>query len=64
MNNPTGSSPAGDLPFLASFDLETKTSDIIWRSPEGFFEYVVRVLDADNLELLTRKESAKEVPNY
>lgn len=64
MNNPVGSSPKGDLPFLATFDLVTKKTDIIWRSPEGYYESIVRVMNADKLELLTRKESEKEVPNY
>ncbi|MEO6612871.1 MAG: prolyl oligopeptidase family serine peptidase [Chitinophagaceae bacterium] len=64
MNNQTGSSPKGDLPFLATFDLSTRKSDIIWRSNEGYFENVVNVLDADKLQLLTRRESEKEVPNY
>ena len=64
MNNTTGASPKGDLPFLATFDLTTKKLDIIWRSPEGYFESVVRVLNPDKLELLTRKENEKEVPNY
>ena len=64
MNNLSGSSPKGDLPFLATFDLTTKKTDIIWRSQEGYFENVVRVMNADKLELLTRRESEKEVPNY
>ncbi len=64
MNNTTGSSPKGDLPFLAKFDIATKKNDIIWRSAEGGFEYVSDVLDADKLVLLTRKESQKQVPNY
>ena len=64
MNNQTGSSPKGDLPFLATFELATKKTDIIWRSNEEYFESVVSVLNADKLELLTRKESEKEVPNY
>jgi dipeptidyl aminopeptidase/acylaminoacyl peptidase len=64
MNNPVGASPKGDLPFLATFDLTTKKLDIIWRSPEGYFESIVRVLDPDKLELITRKENEKEVPNY
>ena len=64
MNNPAGSSPKGDLPFLATFDLTTKKTDILWRSQEGYFENVVRVMNADKLELLTRRESEKEVPNY
>lgn len=64
MNNLTGASPEGDRPFLASFDLTTKKSNIIWRCQEGYFEMVVRVMDADKLELLTRRESEKEMPNY
>ncbi|MBI5856796.1 MAG: prolyl oligopeptidase family serine peptidase [Sphingobacteriales bacterium] len=64
MNNPVGSSPKGDLPFLATFDLATKKTDIIWRSNETDFEYVAKVMDADKLQLLTRKENEKEVPNY
>ena len=64
MNNTTGASPNGDLPFLATFDLTTKKLDIIWRCNEGYFESVVRVLNPEKLELLTRKENEKEVPNY
>ena len=64
MNNTVGSSPKGDLPFLAKFDLTTKKNEIIWRCSEGSYEYVTDVLDANNLTLVTRKESQKEVPNY
>ncbi|MEI2738250.1 MAG: prolyl oligopeptidase family serine peptidase [Chitinophagaceae bacterium] len=64
MNNITGSSPKGDLPFLATFDIATKKTDIIWRSNEGFFETVVKVLNPDKLELLTKRESETVVPNY
>jgi dipeptidyl aminopeptidase/acylaminoacyl peptidase len=64
MNNMTGSSPKGDLPFLAKFDLATKKSEILWRCQEGVFEVVEDVIDADKLILLTRRESQKEVPNY
>jgi dipeptidyl aminopeptidase/acylaminoacyl peptidase len=64
MNNATGSSEKGDLPFLARFDLGTKKNEIIWRSAEGTFEVVADVLDANKLILLTRRESQKEVPNY
>lgn len=64
MNNTTGASSKGDLPFLARFDLGTKKNEIIWRSAEGTFEIVTDVLDANKLVLLTRKESQKEVPNY
>ena len=64
MNNTVGSSPKGDLPFLAKFDLATKQNEIIWRCSEGYFEEVVDVIDPDKLTLLTRRESQTEVPNY
>jgi dipeptidyl aminopeptidase/acylaminoacyl peptidase len=64
MNNPVGSSPEGDLPFLATFDLGSKTSQIIWRAKKGFYETVTAVLDANKLKLITRKESHTDVPNY
>ncbi|MFM1795277.1 MAG: hypothetical protein RL642_1662, partial [Bacteroidota bacterium] len=64
MNNTTGSSPKGDLPFLSVFNLQTKTNNIIWRSNEDCFEYVADVLDADKLLVVTRKETEIEFPNY
>ncbi|NCI51095.1 S9 family peptidase [Sediminibacterium roseum] len=64
MNNTTGASAKGDLPFLAKFDLATKKNEIIWRCQEGVFEVVEDVIDADKLVLLTRRESQTIVPNY
>jgi dipeptidyl aminopeptidase/acylaminoacyl peptidase len=64
MNNPIGSSPDGDLPFLSSFDLTTKKANIIWRASKGSYEYIVAVLDPKGLKVITRKESQLEVPNY
>ncbi len=63
-NNTSGSSPKGDLPFLISFDLSSRKSDTIFKSREGSYEYVVQVLDPENLTLITRRESATEMPNY
>lgn len=64
MNNTTGASDKGDLPFLARFDIATAKSEILWRCQEGYFETVVDVIDPDKLVLLTRRESQKDVPNY
>lgn len=64
LNNSTGSSPDGDLPFLLSYDVHRKKADTLWRCAEGWFENVVKVLDAEKGILLTRRESEKEVPNY
>jgi dipeptidyl aminopeptidase/acylaminoacyl peptidase len=64
MNNPTGSSPKGDLPFLASFNLLDKKQEILWRSKEDHYESVIKILDFDKKLFLTRRESETEVPNY
>lgn len=64
MNNQVGSSPKGDLPFIAKFDLATKKNDIIWRCQEGNYEMVTDILDIDKLVLITRRESQKEMPDY
>ncbi|MBC7615970.1 MAG: prolyl oligopeptidase family serine peptidase [Pedobacter sp.] len=64
LNNTTGASAKGDLPFLAKFDLATKKSEILWRAQPGTYEMVTEVLDPQKLVLLTRKESQKDAPNY
>lgn len=64
MNNTTGASPKGDLPYLASFDLTTKANTILWRCSEDDLEMVMEVIDIDNLKVITRRETEKEVPNY
>jgi dipeptidyl aminopeptidase/acylaminoacyl peptidase len=64
LNNTTGSSPKGDLPFLAKFDLQSRQSEVIWRCTEGSFEFVSDVLDPEKLVLLTRRETQREAPNY
>ena len=64
MNNTTGSSDKGDLPYLSIYNLDTKINEIIWRSKEDCFEYVADVLDASSLKIITRRETEKEAPNY
>ncbi len=64
LNNITGASAKGDLPFLSKYDLTTKKNEIIWRSSDGSFENVVDVIDPEKLVVLTRKETQKDVPNY
>ena len=64
MNNTTGASPKGDLPYLASFDLTTKANTILWRCSEDDLEMVMEVIDINDLKVVTRRETEKEVPNY
>jgi dipeptidyl aminopeptidase/acylaminoacyl peptidase len=64
LNNPTGSSPQGDLPFLAEFDLGSHHNEVVWRCQPGHYEYISEVINADKLIVLSRKESHTDVPNY
>jgi len=64
LNNTTGASPKGDLPFLAFFDIEKKKNEVVWRSQEHEFEYIVKLIDFDKRLFITRKESEDEVPNF
>lgn len=63
-NNPSGSSPKGDLPFLMSYDVHTKKADTLWRCQEGSYENVVKLIDPEKLTVVTRRESEKDMPNY
>ncbi len=64
LNNTTGASAEGDRPFLATFDIASKQSEIVWRSPKGYFEYVQQIIDPVKLSFISRRESKTEVPNY
>ena len=59
-----GSSPKGDMPFLASFDLDTKQQQILWRCTDPYYESVISVLDFDKLQVITSRQSQAEQPNY
>ncbi len=60
----TGATPKGDMPFLSSFDLETKQQNILWRCAETDYESVISVLDFEKLLVITNKQSQTEQPNY
>lgn len=59
-----GSSPKGDLPFLNTFDINTKETKQLWRCEEPFYESVTTVLDYEKLLVITSKQSQTEQPNY
>jgi dipeptidyl aminopeptidase/acylaminoacyl peptidase len=60
----TGASENGDLPFLSSFDINTKKSKILWRSEEPYYEAVTNVLDFDKMIIVTNRQSETEQANY
>ena len=59
-----GSTPKGDMPFLASFDLATKQQNILWRCTDPYYESVTTVLDFEKLLIITNRQSQAEQPNY
>lgn len=59
-----GSGPKGDLPLLQTWNLNSGQRKILWQSEEGFYEYVVTVIDANKLLFVTRRESPSQAPNY
>jgi dipeptidyl aminopeptidase/acylaminoacyl peptidase len=59
-----GSSPKGDLPFLNSFNLDTKETKTLWHCEEPYYESVINILDFDKLSFVTSKQSQNETPNY
>ncbi|HNU87519.1 MAG TPA: prolyl oligopeptidase family serine peptidase, partial [Ferruginibacter sp.] len=59
-----GASAKGDLPFLNSFDINSKETKQLWRCEEPYYESVTDVLDFDKMIIVTNKQSQTEQPNY
>ncbi len=61
-----GASPEGDRPFVDELDLATNKTARWWRSEAPAYEVPVAILDASgkHRQLLTRRESLTETPNY
>ena len=59
-----GASAKGDLPFLNTFDINTKETKQLWRCEEPYYETVTTVLDYDKMIIVTSKQSQDQQPNY
>ncbi|GAB2812380.1 S9 family peptidase [Ferruginibacter profundus] len=59
-----GASSKGDLPFLNTFNINTKETKQLWRCEEPYYETLTDVLDFDKLIIITNKQSQTEQPNY
>jgi dipeptidyl aminopeptidase/acylaminoacyl peptidase len=59
-----GSSPAGDRPFLNSYEIATGKTTQLFRSEAPYYETVTAMLDPDGARIVTLRESTDEVPNY
>lgn len=59
-----GASPEGDRPFLDAWNLETDAKTRLFHSESPWYESPLRLVDADRLLLVTRRESQTEPPNF
>jgi dipeptidyl aminopeptidase/acylaminoacyl peptidase len=59
-----GASPQGDRPFLDRLNLTTLKTERLWRADTTHYESIVAVLDDAATQVLTRRESRTEPPNY
>ncbi|TGE13971.1 alpha/beta hydrolase family protein [Hymenobacter elongatus] len=60
----TGASAEGDRPFVDELDVRSKKSTRWWRSEAPFYEVPITILDVNKRQLITRRESQQEAPNY
>jgi dipeptidyl aminopeptidase/acylaminoacyl peptidase len=59
-----GATPEGNRPFLSKYDMRTQTSTELWRSQAPYYETITTLLDDEGKQLITRRESVNEPPNY
>lgn len=60
----TGASSKGDLPFLRTFNIDTKETKEIWRCTEPYYETVSGIIDYNKMSFITSKQSQSETPNF
>lgn len=59
-----GASPEGDRPFLDKFNLHTRETERLWRTGDDHYEYVVDLIDRSAQQVITRRETRTDPPNY
>lgn len=59
-----GASPEGDRPFLDRFEIATGKTTRLWQASGAFYETVLSVIDPDASQVITRRESPTQPPNY
>ncbi|NER50199.1 MAG: S9 family peptidase [Symploca sp. SIO1A3] len=59
-----GASEVGVYPFLDRFSLTTGQKERLWQAQDPYYEEVEEVLDDGAEQLITRRQSQQEPPNY
>ncbi len=59
-----GATPDGLYPFLDRYSLDSRETERLWVAEDPYYETLTDVLDDAGNELLTRRQSKTEPPNY
>lgn len=60
-----GYSPEGNRPFIDEYDLKSKQTKRLWRADgKSTYESIVRIVDYDELLMITSIEGPSQNPNY
>ncbi len=59
-----GASPEGNRPFVDIYDPTTRLTERLWRSEAPYYEIPVSIIDQVSGQMLTRRESVDDPPNY
>jgi dipeptidyl aminopeptidase/acylaminoacyl peptidase len=59
-----GAGATGAFPFLARVPIAGGEPQRLWQAKTPYYEQVVALLDDDGRRILTRRESAKDAPNF
>ncbi|MDB9525050.1 prolyl oligopeptidase family serine peptidase [Oscillatoria sp. CS-180] len=59
-----GASPEGVYPFLDRWNLETQEKERLWQAADPFYESVTVLLDNQGSQIITRRETTQDTPNY
>lgn len=60
-----GYGPEGNRPFLDRYDLATGKIERLWQAAaDSHYEQIIKVLDPENLQIITRRESPTQHPDY
>jgi dipeptidyl aminopeptidase/acylaminoacyl peptidase len=54
----------GNIPFINRYNILSMKTDRIWKCDSAYFEELIGVINPDKQEIVTRRESTIDQPNY
>lgn len=64
MNNSTGASDDGDMPYISRYNIPQKKTTMLWRCQAPYYEQLVTTKSLDNLQFITSRESNTRPANF